>query len=1016
MHNSPSNPFREFRANSTLDYQPEWDVPSVNEQVSDWLESTIRNLNVRREPDPGLLIPILLSPQGYGKTHLFGRIAHRLGHEALFVFIPQVEDVRKPLDHIRWHTVESLFRARPGEHPVLARILARLCQPSFVRYFQDLPPSLAAKHQQQQQQLQEIPEAVLEIVGRVTELAPFFRLADSVTKSFPEVRADIVRALLLGWSPEVILVRRWLRGESLPENDLVRLGLAEEPPEAGQVLLAVANLLQFQMPIVLCCDQLEAVLVEIEEGPIRLTNALMGLLATVPNQIVVVSCLEDKWQDFLGHAHGSFQGRVRPFKLNPLTEPQAVDLVIRRLRSWSGAKPELGESWPFPEKEIAEFARKNQVGPRGLIKFCATAFDNWVEDGIPEDGMPKLALAHVDVGEDLPALFLNEWNKELEAIAGDPGRSPDELAEDRLHRATHEAIKLARETGNEFAGVRLENIQEENLRGTKKKPFLKLNLAAGTKKFSVAVAVTKIDNGTEFRGFFNALKSTITDFISAIAILHPKSELRMGPATQTDFDKYRQEGKLRTFSFVENPDAFARLESYLSLLDKARAKELQLGRLTVSDKDCLDLAIKTSVMDNLSLFDSLFAAWDKGSSTVEIEKPRSPEVIGAADKAPHAYEEQRIGISLTAKAVKVLPDIATATPPPKTSAPGAWASDKLKLLVEKLKLWSLPVEPNGLEVGPTFARLRVRPLGKTSVNRIRNKAEDLKIHLGLNVCPLVGSQAGYISVDVQLLDRKSVTLDNVLSETPVETENTPAFPLGQDVRGNTHWLNLSDPANCHLLVAGTTGSGKSEFLKAMVATLARRLSYQQLQFVLVDPKQVTFNLSGESPYFRNPVVNQVDDALPLIEECFKETERRYGLLKERRLENLAQLRGANALPRVVLIIDEFADLMADKDAKKTLEKPLKRIGALARAAGIHLVLATQRPEAGVVTPLLRSNLPGRVALQVASEADSKLILGAPDAFNLLGRGDLLWKHGGGLVRLQCPLVSKEELASALRMT
>src|SRR6516162_1673958 len=108
MHNSPSNPFREFRANSTLDYQPEWDVPSVNEQVSDWLESTIRNLNVRREPDPGLLIPILLSPQGYGKTHLFGRIAHRLGHEALFVFIPQVEDVRKPLDHIRWHTVESL--------------------------------------------------------------------------------------------------------------------------------------------------------------------------------------------------------------------------------------------------------------------------------------------------------------------------------------------------------------------------------------------------------------------------------------------------------------------------------------------------------------------------------------------------------------------------------------------------------------------------------------------------------------------------------------------------------------------------------------------------------------------------------------------------------------------------------------------------------------------------------------------------------------------------------------------
>jgi S-DNA-T family DNA segregation ATPase FtsK/SpoIIIE len=259
-------------------------------------------------------------------------------------------------------------------------------------------------------------------------------------------------------------------------------------------------------------------------------------------------------------------------------------------------------------------------------------------------------------------------------------------------------------------------------------------------------------------------------------------------------------------------------------------------------------------------------------------------------------------------------------------------------------------------------------------------------------------------------------LDNVLSVNPLEKENAPAFPLGQDVSGNTSWLNLADPADCHLLVAGTTGSGKSEFLKAMVAALARRLSYHQLQFVLVDPKQVTFNLTGESPYFRHPVVNQVDDALPLIEECFKETERRYGLLKEHRLENLAQLQGADALPRVVLIIDEFADLMADKEAKKILEKPLKRIGSLARAAGIHLVLATQRPEAGVVTPLLRSNLPGRVALQVASEADSKLILGVPDAFNLLGRGDLLWKHGGGLVRLQCSLVNREELANALRMT
>jgi S-DNA-T family DNA segregation ATPase FtsK/SpoIIIE len=283
------------------------------------------------------------------------------------------------------------------------------------------------------------------------------------------------------------------------------------------------------------------------------------------------------------------------------------------------------------------------------------------------------------------------------------------------------------------------------------------------------------------------------------------------------------------------------------------------------------------------------------------------------------------------------------------------------------------------------------------------------------VRPFIDAQAGYISIDVQLPNRKTVTLDQVLAEPPQGKQGESAFPLGQDVAGLTHWLNLADTGDCHMLVAGTTGSGKSEFLKAMIAALARRYQYEQLQFLLIDPKQVTFNFSGESPYFPRPVANTVDDALPLIQECFEETERRYAVLKQQHLENISQLQGAAALPRLVVIIDEFADLMADKESKNALEKPLKRIGALARAAGIHLVLATQRPEASVVTPLLRSNLPGRISLKVASEADSKLILGVPDACHLLGKGDLLWKHGGGMLRLQSPFVTRDELDRCLRL-
>jgi S-DNA-T family DNA segregation ATPase FtsK/SpoIIIE len=144
-------------------------------------------------------------------------------------------------------------------------------------------------------------------------------------------------------------------------------------------------------------------------------------------------------------------------------------------------------------------------------------------------------------------------------------------------------------------------------------------------------------------------------------------------------------------------------------------------------------------------------------------------------------------------------------------------------------------------------------------------------------------------------------------------------------------------------------------------------------------------------------------------------ERRYTLLRARGKEHIGELTGKDALPRWVLVFDEFADLMTDKASKKDLEAFLKRLGAKARAAGIHLVLGTQRPEASVVTPLLRSNLPGRIGFQVPTERDSKIILDEPDAAHLLDKGDLFWRRGGSLLRLQSPFVLKEQLDACLRL-
>ncbi|MBH8564096.1 PD-(D/E)XK nuclease family protein [Nostoc sp. CENA67] len=325
-------------------------------------------------------------------------------------------------------------------------------------------------------------------------------------------------------------------------------------------------------------------------------------------------------------------------------------------------------------------------------------------------------------------------------------------------------------------------------------------------------------------------------------------------------------------------------------------------------------------------------------------------------------------------------------------------------LAATLQSFKIKVDYQGAAVGPAFIRVKLKPHLGVSVNSILRLSNDLQVQLGLANPPLIAPQAGYVSIDLPRLDRQIASFEKYIQPQFLPPTAPVKIAIGVNLEGQLLEADLSDPNTCHFLVGGTTGSGKSEFLRSLLLSLLYRHAPQNLKIALVDPKRVTFPEFEHMRWLYSSVVKDSDRATELMEELVIEMESRYQQFEKAGCADLSTYnqRSSKPLPRIVCIFDEYADFMAEKEIRIILEQSIKRLGAMARAAGIHLIIATQRPEAKVVTPIIRSNLPGRVALRTASEADSKIVLGGTQtaAAYLLGKGDLLYQIGAQLHRLQ----------------
>ncbi len=321
-------------------------------------------------------------------------------------------------------------------------------------------------------------------------------------------------------------------------------------------------------------------------------------------------------------------------------------------------------------------------------------------------------------------------------------------------------------------------------------------------------------------------------------------------------------------------------------------------------------------------------------------------------------------------------------------------------------------------VGPTFVRFFVEPGRAVQLGHVERLAPSVWTRLRTDQPPLVSVDRGRIAIDVQRPDRQDVLWSTIRDQLPkAGPGGASSFPVGIAVDGTVRWADFSRPEHSHFLVAGTAGSGKSEWLRAMLASLLASNGPSTLKLALIDPKRVGFGAFEGCGCLWRPMAYSPEEALHLIDALVEEMEDRYRRLAKaggvQDVKALAEQRG-EVLARIVCACDEYADLLAEKGTRREIESRVARLAQKGRAAGIHLVFATQRPSRDVVTGVINANLMARVALKVAAPLESRLIVDSGGAAALLGRGDLLFRDLGDPVRLQSPYVKDDELRHILK--
>jgi len=442
----------------------------------------------------------------------------------------------------------------------------------------------------------------------------------------------------------------------------------------------------------------------------------------------------------------------------------------------------------------------------------------------------------------------------------------------------------------------------------------------------------------------------------------------------------------------------------VSLREIDLAYESTVGLTQTSDAE---LEQQDYVVESVDLSKSSEEKDSKSSAIVVEELDENRKLLDQIDKG---RREKPKNFKLPSA------DFLQKAPKLKTQVDEKELDKKIGDLIDKLAQFKINGDVVRTYAGPVVSTFEFKPAANIKVSKILNLQDDLAMALKAETiriqAPIPGKDV--VGIEIPNYSYETIYLREIFEDKLfIESASPLTIALGKDIVGKPFITDLKKLP--HLLIAGTTGSGKSVGINAMILSLLYKNSPDQLRLLMIDPKMLEFSIYNDIPHLLTPVITKAKQAITALANMVVEMERRYQLMSESRTKNIENYNekmskeGKQQFPYIVIIIDELADLMMTSG--KDVEHSIARLAQMARASGIHLIVATQRPSVDVVTGLIKANLPSRISYRVGQRIDSKIILDTQGAESLLGRGDMLFTPPGstGLIRLHAPWSSEDEI-------